>query len=291
MSLKYFLREVYINFKRNILMNLTAISTFLILSIILGFFFILIWNLNHLTEDIVGQLRIVARLERKMSFKDIERITAEVKKNQNVMEVKYVSEKKALEKIQNKLKGQIDLTNLKTNPLPSYMEIKLNDYALVEDCAKAIEKIKGIEAVKYGENIISKIIQLNQTIRIVGISIIILLILSTTFIVSNTIKLTIYARRKEIRIMQLVGAANWFIRWPFILEGILQGIIGGITAIILLYLLYPAFYHQMQIQVPFIPLLSLNLIIFKLTLYIIIIAVILGALGSFFSINKFLEEV
>lgn len=291
MNLKYFLREVYINFQRNILMSLTAISTFLVLSVVLGFFFILVWNLNYLTLNMASQLRIVARLHVNLNKRQIADIASEVRNIPNIEEVKFVSKKEALKRLEEKLKGQINLANLKTNPLPDYLEIKPVDYIFVKECADLIEKIKGIDSVKYGENIVPKIIKLSQAIRITGLFIVVLLIISSTFIISNTIKLTIYARRKEIKIMQLVGAADWFIRWPFILEGVAQGVFGSLVAIIFYYIFYPVFYQQIYNQIPFIPMLTANLIIPKLALYLIIIAVVLSASGSYFSINKFLKEI
>lgn len=285
----YFIREVRINTQRNPLMNIASISTVLILAVILGIFLLIVWNLNNVSQTLVTQLQITARLQKKLNPTQINSIKKQVSQIPNVDKVNFISKNLALKRLETRLKTQINLTHLKTNPLPDYFEIKVTDPQKIKITADEISQIKGIEKVKYGEYVTEKILVLSKTIQWAGVFIIILLIIATILIISNTIRLTVFARSEEIKIMQLVGAANWFIRWPFIIEGVLQGFIGTIIAVIILSLVYPVLAHQVQVQLPFLPVLLNIKLLLRLALNLIIIGILIGGIGSFISVNKFLH--
>lgn len=289
-GVNYFLREVKQNMQRNPLMNLATISNILILSLCLGVFLIIIWNLNNITSTtVIQQLVIVARLEKNVTVEDMTRIRNEFKSLPSVTEVTYISKERALQELQEKMKKQVDLSDLKHNPLPNYFRIKVKNENQIGETALQIKKIAGIEEVKYGEGLTEKILALNKVIKIVGFFIIILLIIVNVLVVSNTIRLTVFARSKEIRIMQLVGAANWFIRWPFIIEGMLQGVIGSTLSIIIIALVYPELASQFHQQLPFMQLVNSSIIITKLSIQLTITGIVVGIIGSLISVNKFLH--
>lgn len=289
-GMNYFFREVKLNMQRNPLMNLACISNILILSMCLGIFLIIIWNMNNiLSTTFTEQLVIVARLESNVTSGDISRIRTDFKNIPNIGEVNFVSKEKALGELQEKFGEQVDLTNLKTNPLPNYFKIKVTDENKITETALLLKNIKGVEQVKYGEGFTEKLLKIDKAIKIAGFLIIFLLLVVNILVVSNTIRLTVFARSREIRIMQLVGAANWFIRWPFIIEGILQGLMGSLVSIIIIALTYPEIAAQFHQQLPFIPLIHPSIIITKLTLLLAVVGTVVGAIGSFISVNKFLH--
>jgi len=135
----------------------------------------------------------------------------------------------------------------------------------------------------------SKILTVNRAIHYVGLLILAALFLSTIFIVSNTIRLTVFARRKEIGVMQLVGAANWFIRWPFILEGVLQGLIGAVIAFFLLKISYFYYIPQVRGALPFLIVVDEKPLFGVIAFALIGTGIFVGAMGSVISINKFLR--
>jgi cell division transport system permease protein len=206
-----------------------------------------------------------------------------------VKSLEYISKEEALHRLQQKLKMDISLTDLPNNPLPNTFEIQLNNANKISRLAEAIKKMDYVEKVKYGEKIANKVLALNRAVHWVGSLVIIALLICTVFIISNTIRLTVYARRREIKIMQLVGAAFWFIRWPFIMEGMLQGVMGALPALLLVAGLYGLFVPQVQNNLPFIPLLSLTLIFNKMTTVALITGVAVGGIGSLISVNKYLQ--
>lgn len=285
----YFIREVKINIQRNPLMNIASVSTVLILTFILGAFILCVWNLNNISQTLLSQLQITARLQEDLNSEQIISIEKQISKITNVNKVTFVSKDLALKKLEDRLKTQINLSNLKTNPLPDYFEVKVQDPQNIKFTAEQISRIKNIEKVKYGEYVTEKILILSKAIKWSGVLVMLLLIIAAILIISNTIRLTVFARSQEIKIMQLVGAASWFIRWPFIIEGMLQGFIGTIIAVIILSLVYPFIAAQIQTQLPFLPVLLSVELLLKLALNLTIIGVSIGGIGSFISVNKFLH--
>lgn len=289
-GVNYFLREVRLNMQRNPLMNIACISNIIILSMCLGIFLILIWNMNNmLSTTFMQQIVIIARLEKNINSRDITRIRNEFKNIPNINESAFINKDRALMELQEKFGKQVDLTNLKNNPLPNYFKIKVANENQIALTAGLVKKIKGVEEVKYGEGFTEKLLKIDKAIKIAGFLIIFLLLIVNIFVVSNTIRLTVFARSREIRIMQLVGAANWFIRWPFIIEGILQGIIGSLLSIVIIALTYPELAAQFHQQLPFIPLIYPAIVITKLSVLLVIVGATVGAVGSFISVNKFLH--
>ena len=126
--------------------------------------------------------------------------------------------------------------------------------------------------------------------RVAGVIIVISLIAATVFIVSNTIRITVYARRREISVMQLVGAENWFIRWPFVIEGILYGLIGSILASVILAAAYSAFLPHILQALPFLTLVKPSALIFRTSFMIISTGILVGLSGSWISVNKYLKN-
>lgn len=270
-------------------MNLAAISTVLILSLIIGVFFIIVSNLNYFSQSLTNELQIVVRLKKDISNKEIDYLKNKFLNNHKISGFKFISNEEALKILQKRLKNQINITSLKGNPLPDYFEIKLKNFKDMKETANTFKKLPGVGKVNYGEGVSEKIITLNWAVHLLGYFIIILLFTAALFVVSNTIRLTVWARRREIKIMQLVGAANWFIRWPFIIEGLLQGFIGSALAFILFNFSYPFFIKVIQNEIPFLPLINPSIILSKLAINLIFTGIIVGVLGSYFSINKFLH--
>ena len=153
-------------------------------------------------------------------------------------------------------------------------------------------KLAGIDhvaTVDYGREEAQKLMKLNHVVRIVGLVILVMLLASTLLIISNTIRLTVFARRKEIDIMQLVGAADWFIRWPFILEGITQGMVGAALAALLIDVSYRMVVPQLQRSISFLPILLPTQIMPFINVGLITMGCLVGALGSFISVNRYLK--
>jgi len=286
----FFVREVLFNMKRNLLMTAASMSTVMILSLILGFFIIFVMNLNFWSANVVRTLQIVAYIEPGLSEQDVKILQNKIAVIPEVKGVKFISKEEALQKMRAKLGNRLELSDIGSNPLPDAFEVNLTDYEKIPNVADKIKENKSVTEVRYGEDITRKLLSLNKAVRIVGFIIVFSLIAATIFIVSNTIRITVYARRREISIMQLVGASNWFIRWPFVIEGILYGLIGSLLATAVLALAYVHFIPQINLALPFIIIVKPSVLITRMACMLIFTGVTVGLIGSWISVNKYLKN-
>jgi cell division transport system permease protein len=270
-------------------MSIASISTVLILSLIFGVFIIIIANMNYWSENMVRQLQIVVYLSDDINDKQIGVIKTSLETTPYIDKIRFVSKDEALAAMRKKLKNQLELGDIGRNPLPNSFEVIVKEPDKIPAVAAMIKEYPGIDRVRYGEKVASKILTVNRAIHYVGLLILAALFLSTIFIVSNTIRLTVFARRKEIGVMQLVGAANWFIRWPFILEGVLQGLIGAVIAFFILKISYFYYIPQVRGALPFLIVVDEKPLFGVIAFALIGTGIFVGAMGSVISINKFLR--
>ena len=282
----YFLREVSINIRRSPLMSIASVTTVLVLTLILGYFTAVMANLERLADSLLDEVQVVAYLDDGANQvavgQQLERITG-------VASAHFVSKETALKKLVERMQGRIEVGDLTRNPLPDSYELDVINAADLETVATRAKRVAGVADVKYGEEIARRMLNFNAMVRSVGAVILGLLFLSTVLIVSNTIRLTVFARRKEIEIMQMVGAAEWFIRWPFILEGVLQGLAGSVLAAALVGTSYSMVVPKLLETVAFLPVLPAAELLPLLIPALVLMGAFVGALGSLVSVNKFLK--
>jgi cell division transport system permease protein len=160
---------------------------------------------------------------------------------------------------------------------------------MVETAAKAIGEFPGIESTRYGQDVVQHLFDITRLMRIFGVALMLLLAAATVFIIANTIRLTVYARRKEVAIMKYVGATDWFIRWPFLLEGIVLGFVGGILAALALRSFYAAMAAKIYSTLAFFPLMPQYPFMNYVTLALLLAGMAIGATGSTVSLKRFLK--
>ncbi len=282
----YFLREVITNVRRSPLMSVASVTTVLVLTLILGYFSVVMLNLEALANSLLNEVQVVAYLEDGANPVSIGH---QLERIPQVKGAHFVSKETALNKLVERMKGRISVDDLTRNPLPDSYELSVDSAKNLESVASRAGRISGVESVKYGEEIAHRMLSFNALVRGVGVVILSLLFFSTLLIVSNTIRLTVFARRKEIEIMQMVGAAEWFIRWPFILEGILQGLLGAIIAATLVGTSYTLVVPSLMNTIHFLPILPAEEILPRLLSGLILLGGAVGALGSLLSVNRFLK--
>ncbi len=239
---KYFFSETFTSFKRNFLMGFTAITTVAITLFIVGFFTVLVFDIQSIIKSIKGQVELAVYLQDNISPQLKDYIETEVNSWEETGDIKYVSKEQALDRFREQNEGSDILKEIQGNPLPASFEITLNDPEKVELVAlRFLDKdgnyIEGIDDVVYGQTYVRRLFSITAIIGTIAFIIIIVLLLATIVLIFNTIRLSIYARRKEIEVMKLVGATNWFVRIPFLFEGFFEGFLGSIISAVLLYLL------------------------------------------------------
>ncbi len=287
--LECFLREVLTNMRHNPMMSVASVSTVMILALILGFFVLIIANLESLADELAGEMQIKVYMSQNFDPKQINSFKSAAYDIGHVTKVTFVPKDEAFKKLRKRLNAKLDLDDLESNPLPDAFEIPVDDPSFLEPVAHKLAQIDNVATVDYGREEAQKLMKLNHIIRMVGLIILIMLFASSLLIISNTIRLTVFARRKEIDIMQLVGAADWFIRWPFILEGVTQGVIGAAMASVLIDVSYRVVVPQLQKSISFLPILLPGAIMPYLNIGLITMGCLVGALGSLISVNRYLK--
>lgn len=288
---EYFIKEVYTSFKRNIWMTLASIFTVVLSLFILGFFSIVILNLNKMADTLESQVQISVYLKDDLSQEEIDETKETLSKIEGLQDIKFTTREEAMENFKERLGDQQFLLDAldDTNPLPDSFSLTVTSPQQVKTIADTAAALDSVESASYSQDIINHLFNLTHLIRLIDVALIILLTGAAIFIISNTIRLTVFARRKEIAIMKYVGATDWFIRWPFLLEGICLGFIGGGLATIFLYIVYNQVTQEIYEAMAFFPLIPQHPFIDYISLAILVAGIIIGALGSTISLKRFLK--
>lgn len=290
-TIQYYFREVIISMIRNRWMSFASIGTVAVSLFILGVFLILVTNMTKMASSLESRVQISAYLHEALTDEGRDEVEQMIKDMRSVSKVEYVTKEQALKILQDRLGEQKKILDAlgDSNPLPNSFTVTVKNPADVQKTATAIADLYGVEEVKYGQDVAENLFDLTHLIRVFGFFLMLLLTCATIFIISNTIRLTVFARRKEIAIMKYVGATDWFIRWPFILEGIGLGFIGGgISALILRYF-YSAMVAKVASTLAFFPMVEQFPFINYVTIGIIFAGIFIGILGSTISLKKFME--
>ncbi len=230
MRLKYFFSETVQNLRRNLLMTIAAVSTVAISLLLLGGVQVLGIMVNRMTTDWEAKVEVNVFLLQSATENETQALQLEVSEMTEVDEVTYVSSLMALEEFRA---DYPDLAQgLTENDLPASLRIKLFDANQAEEVADRIEGAPGVDEVRFGGDIIKRLLQVNALLRTVTLAMSVILMIAAAGLIANTIRLAIYARRDEIGIMKLVGATNWFIRIPFMLEGLFAALVGAAVAVV-----------------------------------------------------------
>lgn len=288
---EYFIKEVYTSFKRNTWMTLASVLTVVISLFILGFFSIVVLNLNKLADTLESQVQVSVYLKDDINEDDLDDTKKILEAVEGTQKVNYITRDEAMQNFKDRLGDQQFLLDAldNTNPLPNSFTVIVSAPEQVKKVADVAQTLYTVESVSYSQDIINHIFNLTHLIRIIGVALIVLLLGAAVFIISNTIRLTVFARRKEIAIMKYVGATDWFIRWPFLLEGIVLGFIGGGLAAGLLIVIYAQISQEIYNAMAFFPLIPQYPFINYVILAVLISGIIIGATGSIISLKRFLK--
>ncbi len=286
----FYFKEALLSFRRSTLMSMAAIVSITTILIIVGVFLLISINSSLFLKNLESQLEIIVYLKDDISKTEVKALENNIVGINGIEEIKFVSKEEAYQRLLKDLGDQRDIVNaIEVNPLPASYEIKVKDPKVIEQIANQIEKLKKVEEVEYGQGIVEKLLNFTYIFRIVGILILALLVFASILIISNIIKITVYARRNEIEIMSLSGATHWFIKWPFVIEGFLQGFISAILAILILYKFYFFAINKVHQAVPFLPVVWDKMELLPIGVAIVVLGSLVGILGSMFSVGKYLN--
>lgn len=290
MKVNWFLGEAVTSLKRNWEISLAAIYNVALSLLIVGVFSLVILTLNQFITRLESQVEIEAFLVDGASFTTVQALQDRIISWAEVKDVKYISKEEALERFKQLYKDQPDMwKNLSGNPLPASYQITLKNPRDVEKVASRLRKEPVVESLDYGQQIVKRLFTVTSTLRMVGLVFILLQGFVSVSLIGLTIRLAIYARRNEVAIMRLVGASNWFIRLPFLLEGMLQGVIGALVAILVIYFLKIGFFESVTQQLKFLKITFNSTLFLKVSFGLLLGGMAIGAFGSTLSLRRYLR--
>lgn len=289
-TLNYFAKQGLTSMKRNRVMSFASITTVAASLFIFGVFMLMVLNVNQLMKNVENGIEIKAFLKTDLTTMKEKSIKKEIEEISGVKEIDYESKEQALDKFKKQLGEKKDLANglELDNPLPASFIIKVNKPSDVSNVSKAIKSIEGIDQVKDGQQMVDKIVRVSGFIKALSLILMTILGIISISLIANTIKLTVFARKREIGIMKYMGATDWFIRWPFVFEGMLLGLFGSLASILLLYGGYSYAVKAVVTSDVIFTLLPAKQLMPSLIKEFAGIGVLLGGFGSVVSIRKFL---
>lgn len=290
------IRDAFKSVVRNFSLSLASISCITITLIIVAIAIMASFNVQNFTKEIEKDLTIVIFLDNDTTTEDINRIEQEIRAIPNVNKKSIAFEskqeiKESMQKESEVFDTVLDEWDEAESPLKDTFQVKVKNVEKISTTAETIEKIEQVNTVRYGEGMVDQMVSAFSSIEKVTYGIVIALVIVTVFLIINTIKLTISARRREIGIMRLVGASNFTIKTPFIIEGMILGLLGSIIPVIFTTYGYLAFYKHFDgyLFTQLIQLIDPEPFIYSTAGIVVIIGILVGMVGSASAVRKYLK--
>ncbi|HHX60396.1 MAG TPA: ABC transporter permease [Epulopiscium sp.] len=292
-TLKYLTKEGILGIWKNRLMSLASIGTIMLCLIILGISYSIASNVDYILKQIESNIGITAYIGSDLKEEEITALKRKIETIPSVTVVTYISQDDALLSFSQDSSIENIMEQFKQdNPLPASFEIKMDDLENQDTIIQSLEQYGELE-LSYFKAETPMLVQLNKSIRLISIIVILSLTMVGILLMSNTIKLTVYIRRKEINIMKYIGAADWFIRAPFVIEGIAIGLIGGMIPIVVIWSTYTwtikAIRNSFGLIMDSIQLQQTSVILSGFIPMCLILGVSIGTIGSVIAIRKHLQ--
>ena len=288
------IRDAFKSVFRNFSLSLASISCITITLIIVAVSIVVTFNVQNFTKEMEKDLTIVVFLDTDTTEEEVEEIRDKLESMSNVESLTYQSKASVKEEMsqENEVFNEVMSTwDDEDNPLKDTFQVKVKVVERISNTAKKIEKIDKVSSVKYGEGMVDNLIEAFEAAQNVSYGMVIALILVTVFLIINTIKLTIFSRKREISIMRLVGASNFTIKTPFIIEGMVLGLLGSIIPILIVCFGYIALYNHFDgyLYSRMITLIEPEPFIYMVSGIVLVIGIIVGMIGSASAVRKYLK--
>lgn len=287
----YIIGETFKGLYRNRWMCITSTGVVVVTLLMLGVFMMVNLNISHITDAVKDQVEIVVYIDDLADDKTLGDLENQLATHPNVEAIRYVSSEEHMGRLQRQLGGMLEgYESGLDNPLLASYEVRTWEPESVVPLAEEFENYPGVSAVFYGQGYVENLFAVTGVMQMVGLALMVGLSITAVFLISHTIKLTVMMRKREITIMKYVGATNWFIRWPFVLEGLLMGFAGAALPMIGLYYIYQFSVDWVVTNnLLFLSLLPVWQVVIELAKYLVPLGTALGVLGSMFSMGRFLK--
>lgn len=289
-SLGYLTKEGFRNVWVNRLMSLASITVLMACLVIIGLGAMLFFNINSLLDKIESQNVIMVYIEDGTTDEQIEKMNQDIYDLGNIQDCIFVSKEEAFEKSKEELGKDSALLEGMENPMPDAYKVVVFDMAFFRQTVAGLNGIENVESVRENSDVADKLIDIRHAVTIVIAGMVLLLFIVSLFIIANTIRITMFSRRLEISIMKAVGATNWFIRWPFMIEGIVIGIISSLVSFGVLAGLYYGVSYIFQDMLNLFKPVGFGPYAGYILLLFAGIGMFTGSVGSLISMGKYLRE-
>ncbi len=287
----YFAADATAGFRRNGLMTVAAVTTVMVALLVVGTAVLLGLNLSHMAAALEAQVEVVAFLRDGLSSSETARLQRVMAAAPGVASVRFVGRGEALARLRERLGNAAAFDDLETtNPLPDSFEVQVADPGRTKAVAAAIAGIAGVEEVTYGAQVTDRLLALTRSVRILAALLTLFLTGVALIVVVNTIRLTVIARQREIEIMRLVGATRWFVQWPLLLEGVLEGAAAAVAAAAVLVAVYTLGVARVAGALPFLPLVPVADALRAAVTGMAAAGVVVGAAGSLIAVRRFVTS-
>ncbi len=289
-----YIRDAFKSVFRNFSLSIASISCIIVTLILVSVAIILSANVNSFANKVKGDVTVVTFLNTDVTEEQLNETKEKVEKMDNVESVEVYTKQEKKEELakENEVYENVVSTWADDeNPLSDELLVKVTDLEKIKKTADEIESLETVSSVKYGEGMVEQLVHVFKIVQRVTIGIVIGLIIVTAFLIANTIKLTIFSRKREIEIMRLVGASNVTVKFPFIIEGLVLGILGSILPIIATIWGYGALYEYFggQLFTPIAKLVSPTPYVYTVSLILLVIGSLVGMFGSSRAVRKYLK--
>jgi cell division transport system permease protein len=293
--LRYIVEDALTNLRRSGWGGVASVATIAVSFVIVGIFLIITGNLGALVADWKEQFQVTVFLEDGITGDQLALLRKRVQSERAVRSMTYTSKAEALQQFKREMQGKESLLEgLGENPIPASLQIRVHEAYQTPEALKqltaALSRLEGVEDVMYGQEWVDRLSSVIQVLRLLGLSVGLALGLASLLIVSNTIRLAVYARAEEIEVMRLVGATRLHIRLPFVLEGVIQGTLGAVLALLLLFGAYRATLWQIEMTPG--QIFGMGVGSFLAPEWVALMVVVgagVGAFGSLISVGRFLR--
>ena len=292
-SLKYLTHEGFRNVWVNRLMSLASVTVLMACLIIMGAGIMIYFNINNVVDKVQSQNVVMVYVADDASEDETTQIGTSLKGISNVESCEFVPKEVAFQEQIQSMGGDAALfEGFDEIPLPDAYKVTVKDLSQFENTVSQIKQINKVDSVRENSDLASKLLSIRHAVSIVSVGLVVMLFLVALFIISNTIRITMFSRKLEISIMKAVGATNWFIRWPFMIEGMILGTISGIVSLGVLWGLYAV---AEKVFAQTLSLIGFSLVPFsgywwQILLVFVAIGLFTGGFGSLVSMAKYLKE-
>lgn len=290
-TITHFIKDAFKSLKRNRTISIASIITVLITFFVLGIFLLVASNIDKGIDSVQNKVELKVFLKNDIKLIDQREIEIKLREIDGVKDVIYQSKEDEYKNFQdttNENEGLLKGYTLQNNPFSASFTVKLEAPEYAANVSDGIKDLQGVESIGAQQELVDKIVKIVKGVKAVGIGLFVILIGVSIFLIMNTTKLTVYSRRREVGIMKFVGATDWFIRWPFVIEGMVIGLLGSALSCVVLFFAYKGIFSWIASQLVFVSLVPVTYVLTSLLWQFMFGGIVVGGIASVIALRKFL---